>query len=91
MHYIQELGWRTTDVLSLVDGMKADVVSGVAIALPGGRLAHPEGHHEEENEEVRKLDPNLREKIMKVELLATRDCETGYGPGRGYGCDCRCR
>ena len=58
--------------------------SGVARAFPGRRLAHPEGQNKEENEnslsKVRKLDPNLRKKMRKVELLPTRDCEAGYGP-----------
>ena len=59
--------------------------SGVARAFLGGRVAHPEG--EEENEQsLRKNKKNwswwFKEKMRKVELLPTRDCEAGYGPAR---------
>ena len=60
--------------------------SGVARAFPGGQLAHPEGQNEEENEKSlrksQKTWSKLEEKIRKVELLPTRDCEAGYGPVR---------
>ena len=56
----------------------------VARAFPGGRLAHPEGQNEEENENSlrkhKKTWSKFEEKIRKVELLPTRDCEAGYGP-----------
>ena len=59
-------------------------ISGVARAFPGGQLAHPEGQNKEENEKrLRKSKKNLskfEEKMRKVELLPTRDCEAGYGP-----------
>ena len=59
--------------------------SGVARAFPGGRVAHPEGQIEEENEKsLRKNKKNwskFEERMRKVELLPTRDCEAGYGPG----------
>ena len=46
--------------------------SGVARAVLGGRLAHPESQNEEENEQSlrknKKIDRDLR------------DCEAGYGP-----------
>ena len=58
--------------------------SGVARAFPGGRLAHPEGQNEEENEnslrKSKKTWSKFEEKMRKVELLPTRDCEAGYGP-----------
>ena len=58
--------------------------SGVARAFPGGRVAHPEGQNEEENKKsVRKNKKNwskFEERMRKVELLPTRDCEAGYGP-----------
>ena len=58
--------------------------SGVARAFPGGRLAHPEGQNEEENEKsLRKSKKTLskfEEKTRKVELLPIQDCEAGYGP-----------
>ena len=61
--------------------------SGVARAFPGGRLAHPEGQNEEENEnslrKSKKTWSKFEEKMRKVELLPTRDCEACYGPGRG--------
>ena len=57
--------------------------SGVAKAFPSGRLAHPEGQNEEENEKrLRKNNKNLskfEEKMRKVKLLPIRDCEAGYG------------
>ena len=60
------------------------VNSGIARAFPGGRLAHPEGQNEEENKQsLRKNKKNylkFEEKMRKVELLPTRDCEAGYGP-----------
>ena len=59
--------------------------SGVARAFPGWRLAHPEGQNEEENEKSlrksKKTWSKLEEKMRKVELLPTWDCEAGYGPG----------
>ena len=59
--------------------------SGVARAFPGGRLAHPEGQNEEENKlslrKNKKICLKFEEKMRKVELLPTRDCEAGYGPG----------
>ena len=57
--------------------------SGVARAFPGGRLAHPEGQNEEENlsKVWGKIDQKFEEKVRTVELLPTRDCEAGYGPG----------
>ena len=59
-------------------------ISGVARAFPGGRLAHPEGQNEEENKKsLRKNKKNwskFEERMRKVELLPTRDCEAGYGP-----------
>ena len=41
--------------------------SGVARAFPSGRVAHPEGQNEEENEQslrnlIRKIDRDLRKK-----------------------------
>ena len=61
------------------------IISGVARAFPGGRVAHPEGQNEEENEKsLRKSKKNwskFQEKMRKVELLPTLDCEAGYGPG----------
>ena len=63
----------------------AVVSSGVARAFSGGRLAHLEGQNEEENKwSLRKNKKNwlkFEEKMRKVELLSTRDCEAGYGPG----------
>ena len=56
----------------------------VARAFPGGRLAQPEGQNEEENENSlrkhKKTWSKFEEKMRKVELLPTRDCEAGYGP-----------
>ena len=64
-------------------------VSGVARAFPGGRVAQPEGQNEEENEQsLRKNTQKLITtwgKMRKVELLATRDFEAGYGHGSGLG------
>ena len=60
------------------------VSSGVTRAFPGGRLAHPESQNEEENEKfVEKWEKMIKfgEKMRKVELLPTRNCEAGYGPG----------
>ena len=61
--------------------------SGVARAFPGGRLAQPEGQNEEENEKSlrknKKKWSKFEEKMRKVELLPTRDCEAGYGPENG--------
>ena len=61
------------------------LTSGVARAFPGGRLPHPEGQYEEENEKkLRKSKKNwskFEEKMKKVELLPTWDSEAGYGPG----------
>ena len=58
--------------------------SGVARALPGRWVAHPESQNEEENEKsVRKSKKQwskFGEKMRKVELLPTRDCEAGYSP-----------
>ena len=58
--------------------------SGVARAFSGGRFAHPEGKNEEENEKkLRKIKKNrskFEERMRKVEVLPTRDCEAGYGP-----------
>ena len=58
--------------------------SGVARAFPGGQLAHPEGQNEEENEKSlrisQKIWSKLEEKMRKVELLPTRNCEAGHGP-----------
>ena len=58
--------------------------SGVARAFPGGRLAHPEDQNEEENKwslrKNKKTCSNFEEKMRKVELLLTQDCEAGYGP-----------
>ena len=60
------------------------LTSGVAKAFLGGRVAHPEGQNEEETKSsLRKNKKNwskFEEKIRKVELLPTRDCEAGYGP-----------
>ena len=62
--------------------------SGVARAFPGGRAAHPENQNEEEKESsLRKNKINwskFEEKMRKVELLPTRDCEAGYGPGKRF-------
>ena len=62
--------------------------SGVARAFPGGRVAHPEGQNEEENERsLRKRKKNwskFEETVRKVELLPTRDCEAGYSPASMY-------
>ena len=59
-------------------------ISGVARAFPGGRLAHPEGQNEEENNlSLRKNKKKLIKiwgKLRKVGLLPTWDCEAGYGP-----------
>ena len=53
----------------------------VARAFPGGRLAHPECQNEEENENKHKKTwSKFEEKMRKVELLPTRNCEAGYGP-----------
>ena len=63
-----------------------DACSGVARAFPGGRLAHPEGQNEEENKKSlrnnKKKWSKFEEKMRKVEVLPTRDCEAGYRPGR---------
>ena len=60
------------------------ITSGVARAFPGGRLAHPEGQNEEENEKhLRKSKKNwskFEEKMRKVEFLPIRDCEADYSP-----------
>ena len=60
------------------------ISSGVARAFPGGRVAHPESQNEEENEKSlrknKKKWSKFGEKMRKVELLPTRDCEAGYGP-----------
>ena len=65
--------------------VSGDFASGVARAYPGGRLAHPEGQNEEENKKsLRKNEKHwlkFEEKMRKVELLPTWDCEAGYGPG----------
>ena len=54
------------------------------MAFPGGRLAHLEGQNEEENKwslrENKKNWSKFEEKMRKVELLPTRDCEAGYDP-----------
>ena len=46
----------------------------------------PEGRNEEENEKsLRKNNINLskfEERMRKVKVLPTRDCEAGYGPDR---------
>ena len=61
-----------------------NIISGVAKTFPGGRLAHTEGQNEEENKlSLRKHQENwskCAEKMRKVELFPTRDCEAGYGP-----------
>ena len=58
--------------------------SGVARAFPGGRLAHPEGQNEEEKywslRKTKKSWLKFEEKMRKLKLLPTRDCEAGYGP-----------
>ena len=58
--------------------------SGVAKAFPGLRLAHPKGQNEEENKQSlrknKKKWSKFEEKVRKVKLLPTRDCEAGYGP-----------
>ena len=47
----------------------------------GRRVAHPEGQNEEENKSsLRKNLSKFEDKMRKVELLPTRDCEAGYGP-----------
>ena len=60
------------------------VLSGVARASSGGRLAHLEGQNEEENKLCLKKNKKnwskFEENMRKVELLPTRDCEAGYGP-----------
>ena len=56
--------------------------SGVARAFPGGRLAHPEGQNEESLRKNKKIWSKFEEKMRKVKLLPTRDCEAGYGPGQ---------
>ena len=60
------------------------IISGVAKAFPGGRVAHPEGQNEEENKKcLRKNKKNwskFEKRMRKVELLPTRDFEAGYGP-----------
>ena len=59
----------------------------VARAFPGGRVAHPASQNEEENEKnlrkKKKKWSKLGEILRKVELLPTRDCAAGYGPGFG--------
>ena len=64
--------------------LEVQITSGVARAFPGGRLAHPEGQSEEENEKsLRKSKKKwikFEEKMRKVELLPTRDSEAAYGP-----------
>ena len=62
------------------------LTSGVARAFPGGRVAHPESQNEEENEKSLRKNKKKMIKIWEknkrtVELLPTRDCEAGYGPG----------
>ena len=61
------------------------VISSAARAFPGGRFAHPEDQNEEENEKnlskIKKKLSKFEERVRKVELLPTRDCEAGYGPG----------
>ena len=62
-----------------------DIFSGVTRAFPGGPIAYPEGQNEEEKEKtLRKNKKNLlkfEKKMNKVEVLLTRDCEAGNGPG----------
>ena len=72
-------------ILHLNKGQPSYLIrSGVARAFPGGQLAHPEGQNEEENEKSlrksQKTWSKLEEKMRKVELLPTGDCEAGYGP-----------
>ena len=58
--------------------------SRVRVPVPGGRVAHPEGQNEEENQwnfrENKKNLSKFEEKMRKVELLPTRDFWAGYGP-----------
>ena len=56
--------------------------SGEVRTFLGGRLAHPEGQNEEENKYSLKNWSKFDEKMRKVELLSTRDCDAGYGPGQ---------
>ena len=60
------------------------VVSSVARAFPGGRVAHLEDQNEEKNENMlRKNESNWLKfwgKMRKEEILPTRDSEAGYGP-----------
>ena len=50
----------------------------------GRWLRWGEGQNEEENKEsLRKNWLKFEEKMRKVELLPTRDCEAGYSPGDG--------
>ena len=48
------------------------------------QVAHPEGQNEEENKSSlrknKKTWSKFEEKMRKVELQPTRDCEAGYGP-----------
>ena len=63
----------------VVRGWEPD--SGVARAFPGGRVAHPEGQNEEENEQSEEKQEKLIAiwgNMRKMELLPTRDCEAGY-------------
>ena len=62
-----------------------NIFSGVARAFPGGQVAHPDGQNEEENEKkkMRKIGKywlKFEERMRKVELLPTLDCEAGYTP-----------
>ena len=55
------------------------IFSGVARAFPGGRLAHPDSQNEESLRKNEKEWSKFEEKMWKVELLPTRDCEARYG------------
>ena len=63
--------------------MRKSVV--VAKAFLGGQVAHPEGQNEEENQKklrkIKKIWSKYEERMRKLELLPTQDCEAGYGPG----------
>ena len=65
--------------------MEYAISSGVARAFPGGRVAHPERQNEEENKlslrKNKKTWSKFEERMRKVELLPTWNCEAGYGPG----------
>ena len=67
--------------------------SGVARAFPGGRVAHPEGQNEEENEEKLRKNERKHRKIRKnsgnVLILPNREWEASYGPANKWHFCCK--